>query len=257
MPMQVQGLLLDLDGTVSEADHPLPGAPETIRELRDAGFALRFVTNTTRRPRRDVRLRLAAMGIDVADEELFTTPVAAAAWLDMRGVRRIAACLPEATLEDFAGFTIDEERPEAVVVGDLGRAWSFDRLNHAFRWLLAGAELVALQKNRYWKSAEGLVIDAGAWIAALEYASGKTARVVGKPSPEFFARAAASLGRDLAEVAMVGDDVANDVGGAQRAGARGILVRTGKFRQDELDRSGVTPDLIIDSLADLPHHLQR
>jgi len=255
--VRVKGLLLDIDGTLIEADRELPGAASAVRELRRAGLPLRFVTNTTRRPRREIRERLIAMGIDASTDELVTPPVAAAAWLARRGLGRIAAYVPPATREDLGELVDDETSPQAVVIGDLGREWTFDRANAAFRWLLAGAELVALQKNRYWSTAEGLVIDAGAWVAALEYASGRTAHLMGKPAPEFFSRAAASMGLDLADIAMVGDDAASDVGGAQRAGARGILVRTGKFDAAELARSGVEPDLVVDSIADVARRVER
>jgi len=255
--MRVQGLMIDLDGTISEVGKAVPGAVDALLRLREAGVPLRFVTNTTCRPRRDVLDRLRSLGVDATEDELFTTPSAAVAWLNDRGIRRIAPCVVDATLEDFAGFTFDREDPQIVVVGDLGPDWTYDVLNTAFRQLLEGAELLALQKGRYWISEDGLALDAGPWVAALEYASGVSAHVVGKPSREFFEAAAASMGLGIESVAMVGDDVFNDVDGAQRAGAKGVLVRTGKFRQDALDRSGVRPDLIVDSLADLPGQIER
>jgi len=249
--MRIQGLMIDLDGTISEVGEAIPGAVDALRRLREAGLPLRFVTNTTGRPRRDVLARIRALGVDATTEELFTTTTAAVAWLKGRGISRIATCVAEATREDFADFEIDDKTPQAVVVGDLGSAWTHDVLNGAFRQILDGAELVALQKGRYWISEQGLTLDAGAWVAALEYAASVTAHVVGKPNREFFEAAVASMGLNIDEVAMVGDDIFNDVDGAQRAGAKGILVRTGKFRQDAVDRSGVKPDLVIDSVADL------
>jgi HAD superfamily hydrolase (TIGR01458 family) len=249
--------MVDLDGTVSEVGEAIPGAVDALRRLRDEGLPLRFVTNTTCRPRREVLGRLRGLGVEASEDELFTTATAASAWLAARGVRRIAAYVAESTLEDFAGFSLDDEAPEVVVVGDLGRDWTPDLLNKAFRQLLDGAELLALQKGRYWISDEGLVLDAGPWVSALEYAASTTATVVGKPSREFFEAATASMGLSIDQVAMVGDDIFNDVDGAQKAGAKGILVRTGKFRQDAVDRSGVIPDLIVQSLADLPLSLRR
>jgi phospholysine phosphohistidine inorganic pyrophosphate phosphatase len=253
--MRVQGLMIDLDGTISEVGKAIPGAIDALRRLREAGLPLRFVTNMTCRPRHDVLEQLRALGVEATMEELFTTTSAATAWLKQRDIRRIAPCVADATKEDFAEFTFDEEKPQAVVVGDLGSDWTHDNLNAAFRQLLDGAELVALQKGRYWISEQGLTLDAGAWIAALEYAASVSAHVVGKPNREFFEAAVASMGLSIDAVAMVGDDVFNDVDGAQRAGAKGILVRTGKFRRDALDRSGVKPDLIVDSLAILPEEL--
>jgi HAD superfamily hydrolase (TIGR01458 family) len=141
-----------------------------------------------------------------------------------------------------------------VVIGDLGDLWTFDRLNRAFLHLLGGAALIALQRDRYWLRGDGLVLDAGPFVAALEYATGKAATVCGKPSAEFYRTALASLGARTrpADVVMVGDDLWGDVEGAQRAGLRAWMVRTGKFREDVVATSGVTPDRIIASVAELP-----
>jgi len=248
----VRGLLLDLDGTVYEDDRPIPGAAEALAAVRRAGLGLRFVTNTTRMPRSALVVRLAQLGVGARIDEIHTAPSAAAAWLRGRGVERVSLYLPEATREEFAGFVLDDARPQAVVVGDLAHEWTFERMNRAFLQVLAGAELVALQKNRYWSTRDGLALDAGPFVVSLEYATSRPATVVGKPSREFFETAARSIGRTLSEVAMVGDDAVTDVGGAQAAGAKGILVRTGKYRSDAMGRAAVEPDATIDSLADLP-----
>src|SRR5690606_19090550 len=121
-----------------------------------------------------------------------------------------------------------------VVIGDLGEGWSFSRLNAAFRQVLGGATLLALQKNRYWRTGDGLSLDAGPFVAALEYATGVEAVVVGKPSEDFFRLAAASMALPPDRITVIGDDLESDVGGAQAAGMRGILVRTGKFREESL-----------------------
>jgi HAD superfamily hydrolase (TIGR01458 family) len=192
------------------------------------------------------------MGLEVAEEELFTAPLAAARWLEGEGIGRVALYLPESTHEDFAAFERTHDRPEAVVVGDLGERWDFATLNRAFRQVMEGARLVALQKNRYWLTADGLALDAGPFVAALEHATGREAVVVGKPAPGFFALAVAALGLPPGRVAAVGDDVEADVAGAQAAGLRGVLVRTGKFREAGLRESGVRPDAVLDSVADLP-----
>ncbi|KPK79603.1 MAG: hypothetical protein AMS25_12075 [Gemmatimonas sp. SM23_52] len=245
------GLLLDLDGTVYEDEGAIPGVPEALQALRDAGVPLRFVTNTTRVPRRTIAEWLAGFGIAAAAAEIFTPPVAAAAWLKARGIRRVALCLPPVAGEGFQGLEIVEEGPEAVVIGDLGPGWTFDAMNRAFRWLLDGAEFVALHRNRYWKSEGALVLDVGAFVAALEYATGRTATLVGKPSRPMFEAAARSMGLAPEDVAMVGDDLEADVAGAQAIGCQGILVRTGKFRAEELAHAQVKPDLVVASLAAL------
>lgn len=247
--------LLDLDGTLYQDDAPLPGAVAAVATLRRDGVPLRFVTNTTRRPRAEVARRLRDMGFEVADDELLTPAAAAARWLAQHATSRIRLYAPEELRRDFTGIELDAAEPDAVVVADLGAAWDWATLNRAFRELLRGARLVALQRNRYWRSGGELVLDAGPFVAALEYAAGVEAVVVGKPSAAFFELACAGL--DARRVAMVGDDVESDVRGARAAGLGGILVRTGKFTDAALAASGVAPDAVIDSVADLPALLRR
>jgi HAD superfamily hydrolase (TIGR01458 family) len=139
-----------------------------------------------------------------------------------------------------------------VIVGDLGEGWDYGVLNSAFRRLMDGAELIALQKNRYWETSDGLSLDAGPFVASLEYATGREAEVMGKPSPAFFELALSELGISADHAAMVGDDVEADVGGAMEAGLAGILVRTGKFREDLVSESGIEPTATVDSIADVP-----
>ena len=247
----VKGFLIDLDGTLYQDGALIPGAKEIIEALRTTGRTVRFITNTTRKSRAMLVEDLNAMGLRVEAEEIFTAPLAAAAWLRHRGVERISLLLSGETFVEFSGFTIDDAIPQAVVVGDLGSAWNYEILNRAFRQLMQGAELVAIQKNRYWKTEGGLSLDAGPFVAALEYAAGKEAIVVGNPSRTFFERAVESMGLVPAETAMVGDDIESDVGGAQAAGLKGILVRTGKFTPKALEGSSVRPDLVLDTIADL------
>jgi HAD superfamily hydrolase (TIGR01458 family) len=252
--MPVDALLLDLDGTLYVGDAPLPGAVDAIRALAARDVPRRYLTNTTRLSRRALAARLAQMGFPIETEEIFTPSLAAARWLDAQYIERVALYLPEGARDDFTTFQQTDVDPQAVVVGDLGRAWDFATLDRAFRQLMNGATLVALQKNRYWLTPDGLTLDAGPFVTALEYASGQQAVVVGKPSVDFFALAAASLAvvtSDRSRIAVVGDDIEVDVAGAQSAGMRGALVRTGKNRDDTLRLSGVHPDWIIGSGAEL------
>ena len=250
-------VLFDLDGTLYEGDRLLPGAADAVRFLRDAGVPVRFLTNTTRISRRLLVAKLHGLGLEAEADEVFTAPVAAASLLAERGVRRVMLLLPDAAHEEFSGFERADQEPESLVVGDLGEAWDFAVMNRAFRALMSGAELVALQKNRYWKDGDGLSLDAGPFVAALEYASGKEAELVGKPGAAFFGTAIRSAGVLPEHTVMVGDDIRGDVGGAQRTGAKGVLVRTGKFREDDAERSGVVPDLVINSVADIPECFEQ
>ncbi len=249
---RVDGCLLDLDGTITFAGTAIEGAGTAIARIRAAGVPVRFGTNTTRYPRSVLVEQLASFGIEVEAGELFTAPVAAAGWLRARGVHRVSLMLAEATHGEFAEFERDDDRPEWVVVGDLGEAWDYATLNRAFRAIHAGAGLMAIQRNRTWDPGDGLRLDAGPFIAALEYATGAEAVLVGKPAPAFFATAAASMDVAPGRIVVVGDGVENDVGGAHAAGCLGVAVRTGTFRQQDLARLERPPEAILDSIADLP-----
>jgi phospholysine phosphohistidine inorganic pyrophosphate phosphatase len=252
----VRAFLLDLDGTLYGEAGAVPGAPEAIHALRRRGVPLRFVTNTTRRSCRLLAERLAGYGLEAQPREIVTAVMAAVAMLRERGVRRVAPFVAKETLEDLAGFDLAGARPEVVLVGDLGEEWDFAALNRAFHHLIDGADLVALQRDRYWQKGDALALDAGPFVAALEYATGKTATVAGKPSAAFFQAALATLRAEGVTgpegVVMVGDDLWGDIEGAHGAGLAAWLVRTGKFRQDVYARSGIVADRVIASVAELP-----
>jgi HAD superfamily hydrolase (TIGR01458 family) len=243
-----KGLLIDLDGTLYVGDEPVPGAREAVERLKAAGIAVRYVTNTTRKPRRAVCEHLRSLGFGLEEAEVFTPAVAAAGFI---GDGRCYPLVDESLHEDLAGVALTDEDPDYVLVGDLGEDFTYQRLDAAFRALMDGASLVALQKNRYWKKPDGLSLDAGPFVAALEYASGKTATVVGKPERAFFRLALDALGLESSEVAMVGDDAEADVAGARAAGLKGVQVRTGKYRPGTV----VEGDLALDSIAELPEAL--
>jgi HAD superfamily hydrolase (TIGR01458 family) len=250
---KIQGFLLDLDGVLSVGNHPVPGAVETLSDLRKRGCPIRFVSNSTRRSRASVAGRLKTMGFLIDEREILTPAVAAASMLGREGKTAFLITTGDAH-RDFedAGITMTGDHPDAVVIGDAGDRFTYELLNRAMRMILSGARLIALERDRTWMGPDGLMLSAGPFVAALEYATGKEATCVGKPSPGFFSTALEGLGIPASGTAMVGDDIQTDIGGAQRCGMQGILVRTGKFREDLLARSGVIPDLIIDSVADLP-----
>lgn len=247
----VEALLVDLDGVLYVGDAPIAGAREAVAALRAAGLALRFVTNTTSRSRAATLAHLRALGFAVADEELITPAALALRRCRERGHRTAMLAMNDEVKRDFAGLREVEHGADAVIVGDLGARFGYDVLNRAFRLVLDGAELIALQKNRFWRTPDGLSLDVGPFVAALEYATGVEAYVVGKPAAAFFALPLAQLGVAPAAAAMVGDDVESDVGGALAAGLRAVLVRTGKHREETLRASGVTPTVVVDSIADV------
>ncbi len=247
---EVKGILIDVDGVLYNDGVPVPGAPETIDFLRERGIPFRLITNTTMRSRNTLWKRLSSIGFRLEEEEIFTAVRAAVEYLRSVGAESYFPLITEDAKKEFGEFRENRDSPDFVVVGDMGEAWTFQLLNSGFRALMAGAELLALQKNRFWMSRDGLQLDAGPFVVALEYASDKQAVLVGKPNEAFFRMALRDMGLNPLDVAMIGDDVESDIAGAQKLGMKTILVRTGKFMPRDLER-GIKPDIVLDSIADL------
>ena len=238
---------------------PIAGAASAVRRLRDAGHRIRFVTNTTTRSRAQVVEQLRDLRIELEDDELQTTSVVAARAL--KGKRVLALTMP-GILDDLDGLQLVGMNVDAVLLGgadegeETGRIFSYLNLNRAFHELDAGADLYCLHKNRWWQTADGPRLDAGAFVAGLEYAADTEATVLGKPSAAYFAAALEALDAEAELTWMIGDDLENDCVGAHRHGMKTILVRTGKFRPDEVERSRVQPDAIVSSIAQVPDWLE-
>jgi HAD superfamily hydrolase (TIGR01458 family) len=253
-------ILLDVDGVLHVSGEPIPGSAAAVRRLRDAGHRLRFITNNTTQPRRALAEQLRGFGVEVADEELQTTPTAAARAL--RG-KRVLALTMAAIVEDLDGVELVGWNADAVLVGgadetdETGRVFSYTNLARAFHELEDGAELYCLHRNRWWQTKHGPLLDAGVFVAGLEYAAATHATVLGKPSSAYFEAALEALDADAPQAWMVGDDIESDVRGAQQHGMRTVLVRTGKFRPDAVEASGIRPDGIVSSLAFLPDWLEE
>jgi HAD superfamily hydrolase (TIGR01458 family) len=252
--------LLDLDGTLYSGGAAIPGATEVLVRLRARGVPYRLVTNTTSRSRAMLVDRLQSYGFDASPDEIFTATLAGSGLARTAGYRRVAPFIPEPALADIEELelvggtsgTASARPPDAVLVGDLGNRWTYSLLQEAFDYLMGGAALIALSRDRYWLQGERLALDAGPFVAALEFAAGKKAAVAGKPSPAFYTAALTSLGLSPSTpAAMVGDDLWSDVEGAQAAGLQGWLVRTGKYRESALRESRIRPDRILDSIAAL------
>jgi HAD superfamily hydrolase (TIGR01458 family) len=252
-------ILVDVDGVLHVSGAPIAGAALAVRRLRDAGHRLRFVTNTTTRSRSQVATGLREMHIEVEDSELQTTGVVAARAL--KGKRVLALTIP-GILDDLEGLQLVGMNVDAVLIGgadegeETGRTFSYLNLNRAFHELDAGADLYCLHKNRWWQTGDGPRLDGGAFVAGLEYAADTEATVLGKPSAAYFTAALEALDAEAEMTWMIGDDLESDCLGAHRHGMKTVLVRTGKFRPDEVERSQVQPDAIVSSIAQLPDWLE-
>jgi HAD superfamily hydrolase (TIGR01458 family) len=251
-------ILVDVDGVLHVSGAPIAGASAAVRRLRDAGHRLRFVTNSTIRSRAHLAADLRGMGFELEEDELQTTGGVAARIL--AGKRVLALTMP-GILDDLDGLQLAGMNVDAVLLGgadegeETGRIFSYLNLNRAFHELDAGADLYCLHKNRWWQTADGARLDAGAFVAGLEYAADTEATVLGKPSPAYFTAALEALDAEAELTWMIGDDLESDCLGAHRHGMKTILVRTGKFRPDEIERSQVQPDAIVSSIAQVPDWL--
>lgn len=253
----MQSFLIDLDGVLYVGGSPVPGVRECLEKMDEKGYGFRFVSNSTRRCRDSVAMHLKGLGYDIPANHIFTPSLKAIERMKSSGKERCFLLAAGDVFRDFedARISISEDDVDYVVVGDAGNGFTFERLNQALRLILDGAEILALEMDRYWKEPEGLVLSTGPFVAALEYASGKKAELMGKPSGQFFQMALNDLEVKPEDAAMVGDDILTDVQGAQKMGMQGILVKTGKYRQDLAASSGVVPDLVLESLAGLAEHI--
>ncbi|MDY6981883.1 MAG: TIGR01458 family HAD-type hydrolase [Pseudomonadota bacterium] len=248
----IKGLALDMDGVLHVGNQAMPGAAATLRVLRERGMPFRFITNTSTRSPDELQRAMATLGLDVSADEIFSAVTATCRYLEQSGRPRCHLLVADSVKHCFAQFPPDDREPEFVVIGDIGERWHYAMLNEIFGMLMRGAKLVCMHRNRFWQTEHGLKMDIGAFVAGLEYASGKQAVVIGKPSWDFFRLTVQALGLTAGEVAIVGDDIDTDIGGGQAAGLRGILVKTGKYREELVQQSSVQPDHVIASIADLP-----
>jgi HAD superfamily hydrolase (TIGR01458 family) len=223
----IKGVLLDLSGVLYVGDRALPGALAAVDKLERSGLPVRFVTNSSRSTRSMILEKLTRMGFAIPPEHIYTAPMAVRRYLREHDLRPFLIIHPQLEAE-FADF--HRQDPNVVVLGDAGPAFEYESLNTAFRLLLKGAPLLSVGDNRYFMDHDGLSLDVGPFMAGLEYAAGTRALVLGKPAAEFFHGALAEIGCRPDEAVMIGDDAASDVLGALRAGLRGVLVRTGKYR---------------------------
>lgn len=247
------GMLLDIDGVLAVSWEALPGAIETLEALRADNVPFRLITNTTTHTRIGLASTLRHAGFEVDAAEIVTAVVATAAYLrEHHPDARVFLLTDGDARADLEGVDLVGDRADVVVLGGASEEFTYPTLNHVFQMVMDGAELVGMHRNLYWKTAEGWQLDGGAYIAGLEEATGRAAVICGKPSATYFASALAMLGTSAERTAMVGDDLENDVLGAQAAGLTGVLVRTGKFRPEDLERVDGAPDLQLDSIAGLP-----
>lgn len=252
MTKHPKAVFLDLDGTLYFKGSLIPGANSAIIELRKCGLQLRFLTNTDSKADSQILKKLHSFGLDVLIEEIFTPVTALKQFMKNAPGKHWNLLLSDELLADLQYEPInDNASADYVVIGDISDNLDYNRLNNAFQAIMAGAEIIALQKGRYFIQSNGYNLDTGAFVALFEYATSKMARVLGKPSPDFFNLALGTLGYCPEDIIIVGDDVSTDILGAEQIGAISILVKTGKYTDEALSESVHKPDYICTSVRDI------
>ena len=252
-----RGILLDIDGVLHVSMQPIAGANKTLIWLEKQGYQVCYVTNTTTSSRATLVNKLKEIGLSLDEERVITAPVATANYIRQHYPGRRCWLLTKGdTARDFTGIHLVESQADIVVIGGAEELLSYENMNHAFRMLMDGAILLATHTNLYWRTSEGLQLDSGPFVYALELATGQKAIVLGKPNLAFFEQALLTIGVRAQEALMVGDDLENDIGGAQKAGLQGALVCTGKHIAQSSLLERIHPDVILPSIADLPCWLE-
>jgi len=252
-PESLQAILLDLDGVLYVGDAMIDGADRVVNQLRERKFEIAGLTNTTTQSRRMIADKLLSLGIALAGNELFTPAALAVHAIAGRSARLY---IRDALREDFVGIRQDAAHPEVIVMGDIGgEGYPPETLREVFLHVMDGADILALHKNRFWQKPDGLHLDLGTFVAAIEYATGKQATILGKPSADFFHGVCQALHTAPEHALMIGDDIESDILGAHNAGLQTALVQTGKFRPDFCQRimqeHHFRPQLELPSIADL------
>ncbi len=254
--LAVRGILLDIDGVLHISMNPISGAAQTLAWLAQQRYHTCFVTNTTTFSRARLAQRLHEIGLPIPEAHLVTAPVATANYIRQHYPTKRCWVLTKGDIAtDFAGINLVNADAEVVVIGGAEELLSYENMNSAFRMLMNGAAFLAMHTNLYWRTSKGLQLDSGPFVHALELATGKQAIVLGKPNPVFFEQALLTIGVAAGEAIMVGDDIENDIAGAQRVGLHTALVCTGKHTADSPLLNKVRPDAILPSIAELPAYL--
>lgn len=260
LPAQLKLFIFDIDGTLHVDGQEIAGARALIQTLRDQNYAIRFMTNTTTKSQAMLVEQLENVGIQVEQNEILSASEASRTYLHDEQINlgrkiKIWTVVSENIQADFSEFEQDQQHPDFVVIGDIGNGWNIDLLNQIFNCLNQGAKLIALHKNKFWQTQEGLKVDIGLFVAGLEYVSNQTALIMGKPTVAFFQQVLASADCSAHQAILIGDDIDSDVGGAQRLEIFAALVKTGKYRASYHAESKIQPDLVLESVAELAQYL--
>ncbi|HUX60128.1 MAG TPA: HAD-IIA family hydrolase [Ignavibacteriaceae bacterium] len=243
-------ILIDLDGILRIGDKLSNHASSFLRFLTDEKLPAIILSNSTLSSSDDVRQFFLSNNIELSIP-VMTTIDATLNYISESN-KKVSVYCNDRIKKVFSNY-IDDDEPTAVVIGDLGKSWTYEILNDILRKVLAGAEIIAMQKNRYWNPpGEGVSLDAGAFIAAIEYSTSKKSILIGKPSPVYFQKALKAIGfKNNSDFIMIGDDIETDIEGAQNAGGKGVLVYTGKTKKIRQNNNSVIPNYEAENLIEV------
>ena len=244
-----------MDGVFIQSGNLLPGALETVNILKAKNIPFRFLTNTTTKSKKTLHKQLIRLGIKCEEKHIFSAGFAGIRTIIDMGGPSCKLYISDDLKKDYKVFNLNNSSPELIVIGDY-KKWDTNLLNQAFNYVMAGANILALHVGKYYKTDTGFKLDAGAFVKAIEYSTGKKAIVVGKPNTLFFQEALHDLKLTQNDVLMIGDDLYNDIYGAQRLNIKGILVKTGKYSPENIQDSTIAPDGIIDSIGEIAKILE-
>jgi HAD superfamily hydrolase (TIGR01458 family) len=243
-------IFFDIDGVLEFQGKPYPGAVELLDFLRRKGIIIRILTNSTLKSRQHCAARLAQLGFDVLQNEVITASYATSKYLKTLNPKSCWVLLKGKGIEEFEGFHADPENPEYIVLGDYRDGFNFENMNKVLKRLLAGAKLIVMIAEKVDHSMGEVELTVGAYGKMLADAAGIEAVYIGKPNKFIFEVALSTMDVDRSKVLMVGDRVETDIKGAQAAGIRSVLVKTGEFKAADLN-SDVRPDYIVDAVKEI------
>ncbi len=249
---EIAGVIFDLDGVLEFQGKAYPGAIELLDSLRGRGVPIRILSDSTLKSRRSCTENLNKKGFTVYQHEVITASFATARYLETLNPRSCWVMLKGEGLEEFHNLRHDPDNPEYVVLGDFRDDFNFQTLNKALRLLYKGAKLIVMITETVDSSLGEMELTVGAYGKMLEDAAGIRATYIGKPNRYIFDITLETMGNiDRSKVLMVGDKIGADILGAKNVGLKTALVKTGEFRESDLESPIVVPDYIFDSVRDV------
>jgi len=252
----IEAILCDLDGVVYIDGKLIKGAKNGLDAIKEQKIPLKFLSNTTTKTTKDICEFLLKMEVDVTEDQIVTPVSLAYDFLQSRN-QNVLPILRDSLKSHFELVT-EMNRPDWILIGDIGSNWTQGLLDYLFEKIENGAGILAMHKNAYALRENKKVLDIGAFITALEYGSKKEAILLGKPSERFFSLAVDSFQvADKSKILMIGDDPLADIRGAQNCGISTLFVKSGKSNIEDLRKANVKPDHVLNSLADIPSIIQN